>query len=190
VSAGTEGAAAHAYPCGMDSALLDLSTDGVRRHGLGQDAFHVLSYNQELVQFVDSKAGTLIVVNSLFIAASSGGGGPVMRGLEATCLTLGAVAILACLRVVLAGRRRGELPSKRPDVVFFQDIVRRQRAGSYVRDFGATSEEELAAQVLARAHAVAGIAAQKFDAYALARSATAFAAVVWILTRAVAVAVV
>ena len=30
-------------------------------------AFEILNYNQQLVQFADSKAGNLIVINSLFI---------------------------------------------------------------------------------------------------------------------------
>jgi hypothetical protein len=173
----------------MDSALLQSREDvvgGAVAAERSRDAFQVLAYNQDLVQFVDSKAGTLIVVNSLFIAASTASGGGVLaRGLEVACLLCGGVAILACLRVVLAGRRPQDSPRKRPDVVFFHDIRRRQRPGHYLRDFVDTSDEELASQVLLRTYVVAGIAGQKFAAYALARGATAFAAIVWILARGI-----
>lgn len=148
------------------------------------DALAILAYNQELVQFADSKAGTLIVINSLFIAAFSRTGSPVMQGIEIACVLAGSLAMLASLRVVLAGRA-GEAPRKRPDVVFFQDIRRRSLARQYVRDFVECTPEELATQVMLRTYAVAGIAERKFDAYAFARQATAFTAVIWLVGRGV-----
>lgn len=146
-------------------------------------ALAVLAYNQELVQFADAKAGNLILINSLFLAAFGRPGGSLpLQVLEISCILSGALAMIASMRVVLAGRG-AEAPRKRADVVFFQDIRRRTLAGQYVRDFIDCSDEELARQVLLRTWVVAGIAERKFDAYAVARVATALTAAIWLAGR-------
>ncbi len=38
-----------------------------------RDAFEILHYNQSLVQFADTKANTLIVINSIALASASAG---------------------------------------------------------------------------------------------------------------------
>lgn len=154
-----------------------------RGRDLSGEAYRVLAYNQELAQFADAKAGTLILVNSLFVAAAASSGAALWtRLLDGACVAAAAVAVVACLAVVMASAP--PLTTAPADLLFFDDIRRRRHASSYVSDFLSCPDEEVVEQLLRRAYAAAGIAQRKFRACGVARVATAVSAAFWLVAHA------
>lgn len=149
---------------------------------LARVAYHALHYNQDLVQFVDSKASTLILVNSLFIAATTGVA-PGLAFLRVASVLTSAAAVAACLAVVMTRSGDGRGPSQSQDLFFFADIRRRRSPGQYAIEFAARDERVLAEEILRRTWTVAGIAQSKFEWYRWAQAATAAAGALWLLVH-------
>lgn len=152
---------------------------------LAREAYEVLNYNQQLVQFADSKAGTLIVINSLFVAAAGASGAPAsgpMEALRALYVIASAVAVVLCLAVVMS---RHEDDGGRSDLIFFGDILKRPNAGHYASEFVRTPGDVYLDDMLRRSYVVAGIARRKFQSFGLAQSLTAVSGVLWLLANVI-----
>ena len=95
-------------------------------------AFQVMNYNQGFVMFVDGKANTLLVVNSI-ILATSGASSLAGSRLALAALVAATVAILLCLSVVFA---RHPNPAKRDKsrVAFYAHILQRSNWSQYQHD--------------------------------------------------------
>ena len=151
------------------------------------DAYQVLNFNQQLVQFADSKAGNLIVINSLFIAAAQAsnlGAGVtgLPRYLGLAYVICSSLAVLFCLSTVMS---RVEVPpSPRKDLIFFGDILTRKQPARYSQDFQATAPAVHLDDVLRRTYVLATIAARKFDSYSTAQTLTAISGVAWVAANA------
>ena len=151
-----------------------------------QAAFEILNYNQQLVQFADSKAGNLIVINSLFIAAAqaSTSNSLVLKLFQLSLVAASGVALLLCLSVIMS---RGQVPRlPRKDCIFFADVVQRTgfppiHLGQYLHDFAQMGPQGLLEDTLRRTYVLAVIAQRKFQAYTWAQRATAGAALMWLL---------
>ncbi len=146
-----------------------------------QAAFEILNYNQQLVQFADSKAGNLIVINSLFIAAAqaSTSNSLVLKLFQLSLVAASGVALLLCLSVIMS---RGQVPRlPRKDCIFFADVVQRKNMGQYLHDFAQMGPQGLLEDTLRRTYVLAVIAQRKFQAYTWAQRATAGAALMWLL---------
>ena len=160
-----------------------------RRAGrnLAREAYEILNYNQQLIQFADSKAGTLIVINSLFVAAMGAGSGrpgnTALEVLGAVVVLASALAVVLCLAVVMT-RTEANL-SSRADLVFFADILTRPNAAYYASEFLRTPEDVHVDDLLRRTYVLAGIAQRKFRAYGSAQLATALSGVLWLLLHVV-----
>lgn len=160
-----------------------------RPHGrnLSREAYEVLNYNQQLVQFADSKAGTLIVINSLFVAATGASGDAslpaAMETLRALTVLASAAAVVLCLMVVMT--RPSPSAHARADLVYFGDILKRPNAGHFAAEFLHTAEGVHVDDLLHRTYVVAGIAQRKFQAYGSAQVATAVSGVLWLLVHLV-----
>jgi hypothetical protein len=143
-------------------------------------AFQVLNYNQQLIQFADAKAGNLIVINSLFIAASQQMGSNfwLLKLLQCSLLGLSGLALLACLAVIMSRGRLEPLP--RRDCIFYEDISQRKTMGHFTRDFLTTSSSILCEDALRRSYILAQIARRKFATFSQAQLLTALAAVLWL----------
>lgn len=145
-------------------------------------AFEVLNYNQQLIQFADSKAGNLIVINSLFIAAAQASGGVSLpfwlKLLQLAMLTVSGSALLLCLWVIMGQARLPSLP--RRDFIFFGDVAQCRNMNQYSRDFLATSSRSHLEDALRRTYILALIARQKFAIYSGAQLATVAAAGLWL----------
>jgi len=147
-----------------------------------ESAFEVLGYNQQLIQFADSKAGNLIVINSLFIAAAQAGHSshPILLKLLQVPLVFSAgLALLICLLVIMNHSGLPKMPRK--DCIFFLDIAQRKNMNQYVRDFTASSEQDHLEDSLRRTYVLALIASRKFSLYGWAQGLTATAAVIWLV---------
>ncbi|MEW6283623.1 MAG: Pycsar system effector family protein [Candidatus Eremiobacterota bacterium] len=150
---------------------------------LAEEAFHILHYNQELVQFADNKAGTLIVINSLFIAAVQAlrTENSMLSAVGSAAVVLGALAIFFCFSVVTT---RFEAPlNPRNDLIFFADITKRSSPEQYAAEFFSTQGAVCVEDTLRRAYVVASIAQRKFAAYGTAQFMTGLAGAVWVLAN-------
>lgn len=144
-------------------------------------AFEILNYNQQLIQFADSKAGNLIVINSLFIAASQAGSNSPALALKLLQLLLvftAGGALLLCLCVIMSQANLPTMPRK--DCIFFGDIAQRKNMNQFVRDFTACSGQIHLEDSLRRTYVLALIASRKFSIYAWAQLLTAGAAFLWL----------
>ncbi|MGI5844931.1 MAG: hypothetical protein ACOX9B_12240 [Candidatus Xenobium sp.] len=144
-----------------------------QERNLAREASEVLNYNQQLVQFVEcrarwriqAKAGTLILINSLFVASMGVGSvsasGPLVE--MARGLTVLASAAALCLVVM----SRQEAPAQaRADLLFFSDIFQRPNPSHYASEFVRTLLEVQVDDMLHRTCVVARIAQRKFQTYA------------------------
>ena len=153
-----------------------------------ESAFEVLSYNQQLIQFADSKAGNLIVINSLFIAAAQSGHSshPLLLKLFQVPLVFSAgLALLICLLVIMNHSGLPKMPRK--DCIFFSDIAQRKNMNQFVRDFTTSTEQDHLEDSLRRTYVLALIANRKFSLYGWAQGLTASAAVIWLAHSALSV---
>lgn len=150
------------------------------------EAYQVLNYNQQLIQFADSKAGNLIVINSLFIAAVQATGlkaaGSLAHTLQAGYVLLACIAVLYCLSVITS--RGDNATNPRKDLAFFGDILARRSATSYVSEFRSTSPQLHLEDILRRTYVLAGIAQRKFASFGAAQNLTVYAATLWVASNA------
>ncbi|MFN8609974.1 MAG: DUF5706 domain-containing protein [Vulcanimicrobiota bacterium] len=152
-------------------------------------AFEVLNYNQQLIQFADSKAGNLIVINSLFIAAAQAAhpGHPLLLKLFQVPLVFTAgSALLLCLLVIM--NRAGLPKMPRKDCIFFGDIAQRRNMNQFVSEFSSAGEQQHLEDSLRRTYILALIASRKFSLYAWAQGLTACAALLWLAHSALSLA--
>jgi len=160
----------------------DRGYDQARRIDL---AFQVMNYNQGFVMFVDGKANTLLLVNSIILATSASASVSGSR-VALAALAAGTVAILLCLSVVFARQPR---PAKRDKarLAFYAHIVQRSSWTQYQHDLEEVEPEQLLASLAHQVHDLAAVVDRKFAAYARAQTATFVAAGLWIASMAVPV---
>lgn len=162
----------------------------------------VLQYNQGLVEFADSKAGSLILVNSLLIASlgalPNGGVGDVFKVLSVIVCSL---AVFFCFQVISSksaspkshkdGRKVFGKFGKAPewqgsDFIFFGCITRHSNGAAYCRAFYGSDGEARRESLLQRTYIIASIAKRKFANYGTAQQATSWALAVWVLVNLLA----
>jgi hypothetical protein len=156
-----------------------------------KSAFDILNYNQNLIQLADSKAGNLIIINSIFLASITSfvldpkAGGSFMKGLEGVlvfCFFAATVAaVFNCLMIIMT---RSDYTEKvhHPDLVFFGDIVKRTTAENYVFEFMKAKPREFLADILKRCYATAGIASRKYSHTKTAQQLTVLSSAMWLIT--------
>ncbi len=154
------------------SAKVDLSIQERIKLAMG-----VLDYNQDLISFSDAKANTLLVVNSIFLATTASAG--LGKPLALASLVASAVVVLLCLRVVWA-RATSTRARERGQLVYFGDILRRNKAVNYLDDFRSVTPDEVLQSTVMQIFGLAGVAERKYKAYAFAQFATVVSAAIWI----------
>lgn len=145
----------------------------------------MLSFNQSLIQFADSKANGLVVVNSIFLASLAPAldhvktaplGLKVAVGASALVSVLG---LLASLMVMLS--RAPESHEPRPkSLIYHKHILNFTKAQSYVDEFREAEGEKVLDAFLFSIYDLAGIANVKFQAYKTAERLTLVGALLWI----------
>jgi len=136
-------------------------------------AMSTMRYNQSFVEFIDNKANSLLLVNSIFLAA--GASGDMTAAPVLIAAVIAALAVLGCLMVVYA-RLPSRLRRDRAKLVFFGHIRQRRRVEDYLHDFQTTAVEELAESTIRQVFDLATIVEGKFRAYRWAQTATLFSA--------------
>lgn len=169
-------------PVGRDEKI-DLAAELPCDPARLSDAYQALNYNQQLIQFADSKAGNLIVINSLFVAAAQSQShlSQLATWSQSVYVSLAAVAVLFCLAVISS---KGKYSSEqgRPDTLFFGDILKRSNASSYRNDLASLDSDALISATTKRTYQLAQIAARKFRLYQYAQNLTSLAACAWVLS--------
>jgi hypothetical protein len=151
----------------------------------------LVNYNQGLVEFADSKAGSLILLNSLLIAAvtalpNSGNVGL----LKMISVLVASAAVFFCFQVITsrAGSpdEAGLVVKKKStgwqndDFIFFDSVTAHKSGEDYCRAFGHSDPDARRRALLQRTYIIAGIAKRKFSQYALAQKVTTAAMAVWV----------
>ena len=154
----------------------------------------ILNYNQGLVEFADSKAGSLILLNSLLIAAV--GALPSTGELEAfklVSVVLCSVAVYVCFQVIRShdeGDKRPTVGRRKPaenwennDFLFFGCISKHKTGDEFCRAFGHSDDNARRRALLQRTYVISQIANRKFAQYRTAQQITSVALVVWVVVN-------
>jgi hypothetical protein len=152
----------------------------------------ILNYNQGLVEFADSKAGSLILLNSLLIAAvgalpSSGSLGTFKLASVVLC----SAAVYICFQVISSKDDSGKDPKfakarkssedwEKNDFLFFGCIGKHKSGDEFCRAFGQSDDNGRRRAVLQRTYVISKIAKRKFSQYKTAQQMTSVALVVWV----------
>lgn len=161
----------------------------------------VLNYNQGLVEFADSKAGSLILLNSLLIAAVGALPSDGQIGsLKMVSIVICSVAVYLCFQVI-SSRGSGSVDTmdesgpffvKKPnlstgwesdDFIFFDCVMGHQNGDDYTRAFGRSDADSRRRALLQRTYIIAGIAKRKFGQYRVAQKATSIALGGWVIVN-------
>lgn len=153
----------------------------------------ILNYNQGLVEFADSKAGSLILLNSLLIAAvgalpSSGS----MGSFKLASVILCSAAVYVCFQVISSKDESQKRPTfgghktkslenwQQNDFLFFGCIGKHKNGDDYCRAFGQSDDNSRRRAVLQRTYVISKIASRKFSQYKTAQQITSVALAVWV----------
>lgn len=157
-----------------------------------EELLGVLQYNQGLVEFADSKSGSLILLNSLLIAALAAvPNSPEFALWKMAALLVAAVAVYFCFQVITStagGSEESNGPIVRKkssgwqadDFIFFDTIAEHKTGEEYCRAYGHSSPDARRRALLQRSYIVAGIAKRKFSQYARAQKVTTLAMAIWV----------
>lgn len=159
-----------------------------------EELLGVLQYNQGLVEFADSKAGSLILLNSLLIAAVAALPNAGHIGtLKAAAVAVASLAVFLCFQVISSKAGSGEqnggsspVVRKRPtgwqgdDFIFFGTIGSHKSGEEYCRAYGRSNPDARRRALLQRTYIIADIAQRKFSQYATAQKVTTVAMAAWV----------
>jgi len=145
----------------------------------------MLGFNQGLIQFADSKANGLVVVNSIFLASLTPSldhmkVAPVgMKALAGASAAVSVLALLASLWVMLS--RAPDTHEPRPkSLIYHKHILTFSKAQNFVDEFREAEGEKVLDAFLFSTFDLAAIANAKFRAYKTAEQLTLLGAVLWI----------
>ena len=154
-------------------------------------AFSILNYNQNLIQFADSKANALLLINSIFIA-SLGAFLPTIKSDGSTTLYLVFLLFMvACIFSLLLAlgvimTRSGTSAHTPPRSLFyFGHIADFSTADSYCHEFAHAEIEHVRQATLANVYVLAKIAQGKFAVYHMAQTATLISSSLWMITMVI-----
>ncbi len=162
----------------------------------------VLNYNQGLVEFADSKAGSLILLNSLLIAAVAALPAEGQMGsLKMLSVVVCSIAVYLCFQVISSrgsgtvdtmDDESGPFFARKPDIsqgwesgdfIFFDCVMSHRTGDDYTRAFGTSNPDARRRALLQRTYIIAGIAKRKFGQYRTAQQVTSVALGVWVLVN-------
>ncbi len=149
-------------------------------------AFNILNYNQGLIQFADSKANALLLINSIFIASICPfielfkKGGPLITGLVVVFFVASIVSILLALGVITA-RQVSDIEATNRTLVFYGHITENNSPEGYIHEFGSSEIKKFRESLLVNVYVLAKIASNKFKIYGVSQGLTMFSSILWIM---------
>ncbi len=151
-------------------------------------AYSTLKYNQDLIQFAESKANTLLVINSIFLATitgitgiSHGAGlmGTILGIMKILFLVIAICSVITCLMVVAPAKGDFKGAGRR-DLIFYKDILRHNTPEAYRFEFCKTQTPQLLEDLLKRCYSLSHITDLKFNRYNLAQRTTFISCILWL----------
>jgi hypothetical protein len=154
----------------------------------------ILSYNQGLVEFADSKAGSLILLNSLLIAAVAAlPANGDLGAFKLISVALCSAAVYYCFQVISSReeaprnhnvrRKRVSEDWERNDFLFFGCIGKHKTGSDFRHAFLDSSAEDRQQAMLHRTYVISQIAERKFAQYKTAQMITSVALAVWVVVN-------
>jgi len=151
-------------------------------------AFNILNYNQNLIQFADSKANALLLINSIFIAALGPfieivrkGGNLLAGGLIGIFFIFSILSILMALAVI-ATRKVPEIENKSKSMFFFGHIVETRSPDGYIHEFNHSDANQFKEALLTNIFVVSKIASTKYTIYNYGQTFTLISCLFWIIS--------
>ncbi|MEQ8222327.1 MAG: Pycsar system effector family protein [Candidatus Eremiobacterota bacterium] len=151
-------------------------------------ALSVINFNQGLIQFAETKANTLLIINSIFLATvtammegtvSEGFLGIIFNTVRILFMVTTICSIITCLMVVMPKSDSNPLHGKK-DLIFFMDILSHSNSENYMFEFHKTKSITLIDDLLRRGYMTATIAKEKFNRYKIAQIITFTSTFFWI----------
>jgi hypothetical protein len=149
-------------------------------------AFNILNYNQNLIQFADSKANALLLINSIFIASLGAflpslktATNPLVGGILLLFLVSSIISILLALAVIMT-RRAGEVENRNRSLIFYGHIIESPSPEGFIHEFSHEEIEHFRDATLANTYVLARIAATKFATYSSGQTMTLISCLLWI----------
>ncbi|RLB57521.1 MAG: hypothetical protein DRI34_07620 [Deltaproteobacteria bacterium] len=144
-------------------------------------AMSIMDYNQEFVRFTDDKSNSLLLVNSIILPVASTGA--LVGPLALAAAACAAVAVLLCLRVVVA-RLPQTMRRDLAKLVFFGHVRQRRTKAAYQEDFFRAGPRQIAESLAGQIYDLAGVVEQKLRAYRQAQLLTLVSAALWMASLA------
>ncbi|HNW35956.1 MAG TPA: DUF5706 domain-containing protein [Candidatus Ozemobacteraceae bacterium] len=149
-------------------------------------AFHILNYNQGLIQFADSKANALLLINSIFIAALTPfierlGHNSLVTVIGVAFFIFSIISILLSLGVIMT-RSGGIVENRTKTLVFYGHIIDNNSPEGYLHEFSAIEAKKFKDSILENIFTVSKIANAKFSIYNQGQTMTLLSCLLWIIT--------
>ncbi len=151
-------------------------------------ALSAINFNQGLIQFAETKANTLLVINSIFLATVTAMMdinvaetlfNTIFGTVRLLFLVTTACSIITCLMVVMPKSDDNSMCGKK-DLIFFMDILSYRNSDNYTFEFHKTKTATLIDDLLRRGYMTASIAKEKFNRYKVAQIMTFISTFFWL----------
>jgi len=149
-------------------------------------AFSILNYNQNLIQFADSKANALLLINSIFLAAITPFLGTLQKlsrlgfGIFVAFIIACVLSILLAMSVITTKRVPQDDDPRTLSLVYYQDILETNTPEGYINEFVTQDAKSFRESLLRNVFVVSSIAQQKFSIYSSAQGLTFLSCLLWI----------
>ena len=174
---------------------IELHKSGKKRENYSEEtkermefSLSVINFNQGLIQFAETKANTLLIINSIFLATVTAMmethvAGNLFSTIFSTVRILfmvtTACSIITCLMVVMPKSDNNPIQGKK-DLIFFMDILSHSNGENYMFEFHKTKTATLIDDLLRRGYMTASIAKEKFNRYKVAQIMTFISTFFWL----------
>lgn len=155
-------------------------------------AFNILSYNQELIQFVENKAGNLMVINSIYIGTLIPFASKLKNSSNHQILgifILGLVIFLTiskALSIISTHKKSSALENyenlgNEISLIYFRDINTMITANAYINEFKKVDAPNFLNSLLNSIYLNSEIAKDKYEKFNFALTLTKLATLLWII---------
>lgn len=151
-------------------------------------AFSILNYNQGLVQFADSKANALLLINSIFIASIGPFFESIRRGHSPAATILIGLFLLFSIGSILLSlstivtRKVPEIENANKGLIFYGHVIESRSPEGYAHEFAGCEGKRFRETLLTNIFVVSKIAATKYSVYSHAQNLTMVSCLFWIVS--------
>jgi hypothetical protein len=153
-------------------------------------ALDILAYNQGFIQFADSKANALLLINSIFLASIGPfidvlkkGANPMGKLIAVVFFLFCILSILLTLAVIMT-RKLPTIETESKGLIFYGHIADTRSPEGYIHEFKNFEASKFRESLLSNIFVVSKIATTKFAWYGYGQVTTLFSCFFWILTMA------